>query len=232
MSPLPDQPALPSDFSGVVRLFPLPNLVMLPHGVQPLHVFESRYRQLLEDALAHDQLLTMALLQPGWEADYEKRPAIFPVTCVGRVIVHSRLEEGDYNILLHGLRRAAVIRELPAQEAYRAAEVTVLEDLYPVTEGDERADLRQQLLESFQGLLALSAAARRQVEPLLSQELPLGTLTDIVGFTLRFELPFKQRLLSERNVDIRAQMLLERLEFGDQEQVPWDHPFLPRFSDN
>ncbi len=52
------------DFAGKVRVFPLPNLVLFPHVMQPLHIFEPRYRELLEDALAGDRLITMALLDP------------------------------------------------------------------------------------------------------------------------------------------------------------------------
>jgi Lon protease-like protein len=68
MSSLDELAALPDNFSGVVRLFPLPNLVMFPHALLPLHIYEPRYRRMLEDALADDQLLAMSLLQPGWEA--------------------------------------------------------------------------------------------------------------------------------------------------------------------
>ena len=55
-----------STFSGVARLFPLPNLVLYPHVMQPLHIFEERYREMLEDAIADDGLIAMALLEPGW----------------------------------------------------------------------------------------------------------------------------------------------------------------------
>src|SRR5436309_2528627 len=48
-------------FTGTARLFPLPNLVLFPHVVQPLHVFEPRYRQMTADALAGDRLIAMAL---------------------------------------------------------------------------------------------------------------------------------------------------------------------------
>ena len=62
---------------GQARLFPLPNLVLFPHVVQPLHIFEPRYRQLMADALADDRLIAMALLRPGWEEDYHgNRPSI------------------------------------------------------------------------------------------------------------------------------------------------------------
>ena len=74
------------DFCGTVRLFPLPNLVLFPHVLQPLHIFEPRYRELLEDALAHDGLIAMAMLEPGWEQDYDGRPpALHPMACLAKV---------------------------------------------------------------------------------------------------------------------------------------------------
>ena len=51
-----------------VRLFPLPSVVVYPHVVQPLHIFEPRYRELLEDALADDQTFAMSVPMPGWQA--------------------------------------------------------------------------------------------------------------------------------------------------------------------
>ena len=60
------------DFHGLARLFPLPNLVLFPAVVQPLHIFEPRYRQLMEDALKDNRLIGMALLRPGWEEDYRQ----------------------------------------------------------------------------------------------------------------------------------------------------------------
>src|SRR5262245_28887250 len=113
------EPTPAATAQGPVRLFPLPNLVMFPHVVQPLHVFEPRYCDLLEDALADDRLIAMVLLEPGWEANYEGRPPIAPVACLGKVVAHERLPAGRHNILLRGLRRAAIQRELPASRAFR-----------------------------------------------------------------------------------------------------------------
>ena len=75
-------------FSGTARLFPLPNLVLFPHVVQPLHVYEERYREMVVDALASDKLVTMAVLKPGWEIDYESRPAIESIGCLGKIVAH------------------------------------------------------------------------------------------------------------------------------------------------
>src|ERR1700749_756438 len=87
-------------FSGVVRLFPLPNLVMFPHVMQPLHIFEPRYRELLADALAGDRLIAMTMLAPGWESDYEGRPPLLPVGCLTRVAMHQPQAEERSNVLL------------------------------------------------------------------------------------------------------------------------------------
>src|SRR5205085_1976564 len=93
-------------FSGMARLFPLPNVVLFPQVVQPLHIFEPRYREMTADALADDRLIAMALLQPGWEADYEGRPPIHPICCLGRIFAEKHLPDGRYNLLLRGLTRA------------------------------------------------------------------------------------------------------------------------------
>ncbi len=77
----------PTDFGGTSRLFPLPNLVLFPHVMQPLHVFEPRYREMLQDALTGDHLITMAILEPGWEKNYEGRPAVSP-RLSGKIAAH------------------------------------------------------------------------------------------------------------------------------------------------
>lgn len=57
----------PDQFEGHVRLFPLPNLVMFPHVMQALHIFEPRYRSMFEEALDDDRLVALGSLAPGWE---------------------------------------------------------------------------------------------------------------------------------------------------------------------
>src|SRR4029078_412459 len=99
-------------FSGVVRLFPLPELVLYPHVMQPLHIFEERYREMLEDALADDRLIAMAMLEPRYEEDYDRRPPIAAHACPGKAVAHRRLSDGRYNLLLLGVGRVRIVREL------------------------------------------------------------------------------------------------------------------------
>ena len=96
------------DFSGTARLFPLPNLVLFPHVIQGLHVFEPRYRQMTADALAGDGLIAIVMLKPD-EDEFTDRPAIESVACLGEITWHDKLPDGGYNLRLRGVCRARIV---------------------------------------------------------------------------------------------------------------------------
>src|SRR4051812_25773792 len=145
-------------FKGIVKLFPLPNLVLFPQVIQPLHIFEPRYRQLMADALAEDRLITMALLQPGWEEDYHLKPPIYPIVCIGQIHQEERLPDGRYNLLLRGLHRARVLEEPKTDRLYRLARVELLDDI-PVPFLPTEQVLRRQLGEQVTAWFATQSAA-------------------------------------------------------------------------
>ena len=208
-----DHPSLlPDEFNGTARLLPLPNLVMFPSVMQPLHIHESRYQELLANSLAEDRLIAMAMLASGWEADYEGRPPVMPIVCLGRIVSHSPLEDGRSNILLLGLRRARMIRELPPARSYREAELELLDDHYPQDTAKDRQELGQRLMELFRRMLSTTQAIHEQLDQLAAGKVPLGALTDMVSHTLNIGMAPKQELLAELNVDRRAAKLLEHLE--------------------
>jgi ATP-dependent Lon protease len=224
-----------ANFSGKARLFPLPNLVLFPHVLQPLHVFEERYRELVEEALAGDRLIAMALLAPGWEADYEGRPPLYPTACLGRIVTHHRLEDGRFNLLLAGLQRIRLVRELAPAKSFREAEAVIHPDQYSPHGEVRRAMLRRRLLEAFRRLADESNDAQSQLEPLLAGEVSLGVLTDLVAYTLELGIAAKQQLLDEVDVDRRAQLLLEILANQPQSSSrcgPSSNCFPPGFSAN
>jgi uncharacterized protein len=222
------------DFTGVVRLLPLPNLVLFPHVMQPLHIFEPRYRKLVEDALAGDQLITPVLLTPGWEKDYDGRPPVCRMACLGRITTHHRLEDGTYNLLLLGLRRVRLARELPAGKIYREAEVSLCEDEYPSHESAARGALQRQIREALLNVLPLLAEAQEQLDQLLGADVPLGLLTDVVSYMLDVELTGKQALLAELNVHRRAEILLGHLKAAGKGHADGKAAlvFPPQFSAN
>src|SRR5205814_75699 len=158
-----DQWAL-SNFKSPARLFPLPNLVLFPSVIQPLHVFEPRYRQMTADALDDDRLLALVLLKPGWEEDYHLRPPVHPVACLGAITDEERLADGRYNLLLHGLRRVRIAEELPPARPYRVARVGLLEDV-PAAAGPE-CRLRDELAGRVPAWFAGHGAALGQAQQL------------------------------------------------------------------
>ena len=121
----------------VIPLFPLPNVVLFPGVFLPLHVFEERYRALTRDALSGDRIIGMALLRPGFDGDYHGRPSIYPVGCAGVISHSTRLPDGRYDIVLHGLSKFRIVEELPDGE-YRRARV---EPLTEVTDAPARREI-------------------------------------------------------------------------------------------
>jgi uncharacterized protein len=209
-----DHTRVPAASTGVVRLLPVPNLVMFPHVVQPLRVAERRYCDLLEDALRDDQLMAVAVLSPGWEADYDGRPRLGPFACLSKVAVSGRLEDGTHNLLLVGLGRVRLINELSRGKSYREAVAVICEDLYPPNDADGTGTLKRTLCRQLQPLLPQLPHACEQTEQLFGGSMPLGALTDLLGHALSIEVAAKEELLCQVDVERRADLLLGHLAVG------------------
>jgi len=220
------------DFSDVTRLFPLPKVVLFPHVVLPLHIFEPRYRQMVEDALAGDRLITIVQLKPAPETGGWIEPApIESVGCLGKIIRHERLADGRFNLLLLGRKRVRMRREPPSGRLYRIAEVDVLDELGP---GDSEAARRAGLVDLFRRVVGLENALDPELSSLLDVPAPLGVLVDVMSHALSLPTEMKQELLNEPSVEKRCetiQDLLERLE-RLAGAAPRSHPFPPDFSLN
>jgi len=224
----------PDQFSGLARVFPLPNMVMFPHVMQALHIFEPRYRQLLEESLETDRLMALGVLAPGWESDYEGRPALHPTACLCRVATHQRTEQETSNVLLLGVRRLRLGRELPSQETgklFRVVEAEILEDAAPSDiSASAAAGLQRELLGAFKRAMPKMPDAYDQLDQLLGNQISLGMLSDIVSYTIELDMSWKLRLLAECDVVRRTQLLLEALA-GRTPGAP-GRPFPPLFSQN
>jgi Lon protease-like protein len=197
------------DFSNVTRLFPLPHLVMFPHVLLPLHIFEPRYRQMTAEALAGDRLITVVQICPPPKGVSWTEPVpIEEVGCLGKIIQHERLPDGRFNLLLLGRNRVRLRRELPTDKLYRTAEVEILEDL-PPTESEEPA--RTELKRLFGHLIEQQPGHDRDFAEMLENVEPLGALCDIVSHALSLPPSIKQQLLAEPSVDRRVETILSAL---------------------
>lgn len=207
---------LPSDFDGRVRLFPLPNLVVFPHAMQPLHVFEPRYCEMLLESLASDRLIAMATLATKTGLAEMTGPLdplpLEQYVCIGRVISHVTSEDEKHNILLLGAQRARLRHELETGRSFRMAEVEVIPDIYPPSGAPARQHLRRRVLNAFREVIPDAGEVHKNLHELMAGQMPLGPITDIIAYTMHFSSSIKLDLLGEGNVDQRAERLAETLE--------------------
>jgi ATP-dependent Lon protease len=128
-------------------------------------------------------------------------------------VTHAKADDDErHNILLLGIRRARIIAELPVACTYRTARIELIDDVYPPAGGAARSRLQKKLLESFRRLIPEHALAQENFRQLLACKLPLGPVTDIVGFTCALPTQIKLDLLAEADVDARAELLLHTLD--------------------
>jgi Lon protease-like protein len=213
------------------RLFPLPAVVLLPKVVTRLHIFEPRYRQMTEDALADDQLVTVVRLRPGADARSDPRAPIEPIACLGRIINHERLPDGRFLFLLLGLSRVRLVREIDSPTLYRQAEVELLED---VVQEPPDAAMTHDVVELFRAGAGRHGPIDERLAHLLESELSLGILTDILVHALDLPDSVKQAFLAEQRVERRAAALVRILrKIADDRADPGSaRSFPPPFSEN
>jgi Lon protease-like protein len=218
-------------FSGKARLFPLPNLVFFPHVMQPLHIFEPRYREMTAEALAGDRFIALVLPAPGWEKNYANTPALHSVACLGRIIAEQKLDDGRYNILLRGLARIGIIKEISSKKLFRSARTEILHDI-PLDDEALCCHWRQTLIEKAPSWFPSQSEVVAQFSKLLHSDLALGALCDILTFALPLDAEFKQTLLEQLNVETRLQVLHDFLEKTKAAADQSQRRFPPDFSAN
>ena len=189
-----------------IPIFPLPNAVLFPNVFLPLHIFEERYRAMIADALAGDRIIGMALLQPGYQADYEKRPPVYPVGCAGVITHAERLADGRYDIVLRGIERFRITGE-DAGRPYRIAHVEPLPD--PL--GPEDRALLTRERRRLEAVL-VAAIERTGSEPKFPPAISDADLVNALAQYLDLQPIERQALLERDGTLARCRALIELLE--------------------
>jgi Lon protease-like protein len=194
---------------STLPIFPLPNVVLFPNVFLPLHIFEPRYRQMVNDALAGERMIGMVLLQSGYEDEYEGAPPVYEVGCAGLITHVERLSDGRFNIVLRGLERFRIVGEEPptSNVLYRRALVAPLSEVNPPDRAARLRDARQRLETLLAPLFSGTLAARG-----LPQQMPDDELINALEQYLELEPIEKQALLERDGALQRCQSLVELLE--------------------
>jgi Lon protease-like protein len=225
--------SLPDGFANVVRLFPLPNPVLFPGVVQALHLFEPRYRELMVDAMATDELITTAFIQPDWASEVDESPEISQTVCIGKILSHTQLEDGRYNLFLVGNKRAKIVKEISTETPYRMAKVEILEE---PNDGSSEVSLRLQIVNEFRGLARLRPSWNHEaLDQFLDDDLPFSQLVDMICYSCGASPGEQQRVLETVELGERGRIVLELLKaqvLSKQETESAGQDFPPGFSVN
>jgi Lon protease-like protein len=193
-----------------VPVFPLPEVVLFPRTILPLHIFEPRYREMMQDALLGDRVISVALLKPNYAPlYYTHRAPIHPVVGVGQIVESEEAENGDFNLLLRGIGRARILGE-STDRSYRIAHVEPIET-YTTATDEQSATLRQELFAAIRGNPALNAEVRQHWLKLAKVEVGLDELTDLIAAGVPVEAEVRQCLLVEADASSRTRMLVEQI---------------------
>lgn len=205
-----DEPSAAPQLPASIPIFPLPDVTLFPHTSQPFHIFEGRYLDMVADALAGDSVIGMVTLQPGFEPEYEGRPAIYPLGSAGRIVASERLPDGRYNIVLEGFAKFRVVSEDEGR-SYRVAEVEELPE--PITEADRGvlAERREHLVDA---LLAAIPGAEPPPPEMSDEE-----VVDLLSLAIPMHPDERMDLLEADGPAERALILIRRLRGGPRSSI-------------
>lgn len=195
-----------AELPSLIPIFPLPNVVLFPQVMLPLHIFEPRYRKMVRDTEAKSPpLIGMALLRGNWQEQYEGNPEVFSVGCAGEMVRVAPLPDGRFNILLQGMRRYHIQEEI-FTEGYRQARVEWDPPLKEDLDAGRRQALRQ-LLDRY-------LKKNEHVQKFLSDSsIDDDFFVNFFAFHLDFLPIEKQSLLEVQPLVERADRLRDILDF-------------------
>jgi Lon protease-like protein len=190
-----------------VPIMVLPNAVLFPHSLLPLHIFENRYRQMLSHCLTGERMFSVAstkagIREPQGVEDLRSVAGIGLIrACVGN-------ENGTSNLVLQGLARVRIL-EWTQEEPFRIAEIELIESRTGnAIEADALGEKVKELCVRIQQLgLPLPANLLEQMHQIDNPEV----LADVVGAAFVNELAPRQQLLESQDVSERLRLLIQIL---------------------
>ncbi|MBX3249734.1 MAG: LON peptidase substrate-binding domain-containing protein [Myxococcales bacterium] len=199
---------LTADELSSLPVFPLPRVVFFPGTLLPLHLFEARYRAMIEHCIAHGpKAMAVTLLKPGFEASYEGRPAFHPVAGVGRIVTHERNPNGTYDVVLEGVDRVFLEERTDHDHPFRLAKATVL--------GPTGTDVPREEVLALMACASQVAAVVRQRHPELELGVSVEDRPAVIADTLadRFVAApdRRQEILEARDVRRRVALVMDAI---------------------
>lgn len=205
---------MPSEMT--IPLFPLPVVVLFPDGRAPLHIFELRYRQMVEDVLSGEGLLGMVAISDGNSEQIDGDPTVYSIGCLGQVSYHEKLPDGRFNLVVNAGQRFLILDELKhsGKKLYRTAHISCLtESPMDVSGTNELGQCRQEIMELLRDLIGDGSSGKPRLESGLLESQDDSVFINNICQAITLPTAEKQGLLEAKNVLDRATRLLVHLRF-------------------
>ena len=208
-----EENAIQVNFGKPMPLFPLDAAALLPQQVLPLHIFEPRYFQMVQEALDGPGQIAMAVFEGDeWRKNYHGRPPLRPAVCIGQIVQHEKLPDNKFNLLLQGVCRARIVRETPpvAERQYRSAR---LEPIGIDEEAEQKLyGVRERINELLaEGPLSSLTHAEWVIERIKDEDIPTAVILELASFALPTAREIRYRLLAEPDAGERAEIIEKEL---------------------
>lgn len=205
------------DFGKPMPLFPLAQVTLMPHAVLPVHIFEPRYRTMTRDVLQYNGQIALAVYAgAAWESERDDDPLpppVRPAVCVGQIVQHERLQDGRYNLLVQGVCRAQIVREVEPGEHGKPYRIAQLKPVGVDTEEDVMASERSRLTALFAGTsLRELREAKAIVSHLADEDVPTSAILELVTFSVLPDPELRYKLLAEGNALRRSAIIRTQLD--------------------
>jgi hypothetical protein len=188
-------------------IFPLPDVVLFPSELLPLHVFEERYRDMTRDALDGHGVIAMTRLRPEAVHSDSEQPEVYPIAGLGKIEAARETPDGRYLVLLRGIGRVAIREELPLDRSYRRVRAALVPDV-PSERPELVSACSQQLMYLCDRLAEAYEEASDLRDVLRAAETP-GERADVVSAAVVSDPDERQRLLETLDPADRLDRLLE-----------------------
>ena len=189
----------------IIPLFPLHGTILLPGSVLPLHIFETRYCQMVEHVLENDELM-IGIIQP--EALDSKKHC--DVGCAGTIEHSQQLPKENYLIQLHGKSRFQIVEELETDTLFRKARV----EYSSFTHDIEDACLSKDIELLYKNFREYSERNKLKIEWEKIEEIPANYLVNLLSMNLDFSGIEKQTLLESPDLDSRLEDLIALMDMS------------------
>ncbi len=192
-------------------LFPLPNVVLFPRTHLPLHVFEPRYRAMMDHAMEGDRRLGICHLREGYESEYFGSPAVFRIMTAARILYADKLDDGRWNILVEGIERVELKEEL-APDPFRVGRVEPIAEEIPANERETTNEWMRRVAEAAETIADHLTNGKRVLSNLVNTHQHPAVVGDIVASALVMESYARQSILEEPNILRRLRLINIQLQ--------------------